>query len=211
MGVQSLEWGSQLPSSANKYLRLKQKGDNVQFKIAQKPVYTAKHFLTTEDGGWNVIECSRISSGEECEYCENYFKIMARIKKFKEVQDADDKDPEVKLMREEARSFNAAIQFYFPILDRKDEKFKILQTTGGVRNKFNAQFDSGIDVMAKEWIVRNTGSAVPSERYALSLVDSADVKPLTESEVVEFEKAKGYDLSEISNSGSNDKDDDLSI
>lgn len=209
MPVQPLGFGQKLPSSGNTFLRLKTKGEQVQFKIAQEPVYDGKHFMQLSDPEtgevrWDVTECPRIAEGEECQYCEQYFELMAMIKKFKKAEDVDDDHPEVKRMKQDARKYAVSIQHYFPILNRNDGKFAILQITNGVKNKFNAQFENGIDVMSKEWILRNTGSASPVERYALSLVDSADVKPLTDEETEEFEKAKNYDLSQISNSGSSD-------
>lgn len=209
MPVQSLSFGQKLPSTGNTFLRLKQKGEKVQFKIAQEPVFDGKHFmqLSDQDTGevrWEVTECPRIASGDECNYCEQYFELMAMIKKFKAAEKVDDDNAEVKRMRQDARKYAVAIQFYFPILNRNDGKFAILQVTNGVRNKFNAQFENGVDVMNKEWILSNTGSASPAERYSLSLVDSADVKPLSPEEEEEFAKAKAYDLSQISQTNGSD-------
>lgn len=211
MPVQSLSFGQKLPSTGNTFLRLKGKGEKVQFKIAQEPVFDGKHFVELSDPEtheikWEVTECPRIASGDECEKCEQYFELMAMIKKFKQAENVDDNHSEVKRMRQDARKYAVSIQFYFPILNRNDGKFAILQVTNGVRNKFNAQFENGIDVMSKEWILSNTGSPSPAERYSLSLVDSADVKPLTPEEEEEFAKAKAYDLSQISQSGSEDSD-----
>lgn len=213
MPVQSLGFGQKLPSSGNTFLRLKGKGEKVQFKIAQEPVYDGKHFMQLSDPDtgevkWEVTECPRIASGEECNYCEQYFEIMAMVKKFKQAEKVDDDNAEVKRMRQDARKYAVAISHYFPILNRNDGKFAILQITNGVKNKFNAHFENGIDVMAKEWILSNTGSASPAERYSLSLVDSADVKPLTPEEEEEFAKAKAYDLSQISHSNGGEPVDD---
>ena len=205
MSVNSLSFGQSLPGGGNSYLRIKQKGDMVQFKIAQEPVYTGKHFAET-DGKWTVTECPRIAEREDCETCTKYFELMDMVKKFKAAENVDDENTEVKNMKKEARQYAVSIEFYFPILDRSDGKFKILQTTNGVRNKFNAQFEAGIAVMDKEWILRNTGSPSPAERYSLSPVDSADVKPLTPEEEEEFTKAKAYDLSQISQGGADDGD-----
>lgn len=205
MGVQPLAFGQSLPSRGGEYLRLKNKGDQVQFKIAQEPVYTGKHFQTKEDGSWDVTDCPRIQEGDDCDLCEKFFEIKSLVKQFKQAENVKDDNEEVKRMNNEARNYAVAIQFYFPILDRSDGKFKILQTTNGVRGQFNDKFESGIKVMEKEWILRNTGE-VGGKRYALSMVDSADVVKLSEEEEAEFEKAKAYDLSQISNSGSNEED-----
>ena len=206
MSVQSLSFGQSLPGSGSNFLRLKIKGEKVQFRIAQEPVYDGKHFIQltdpdTKEAKWQVTECSRIASGEECAYCEQYFELMAHIKKFKLAEGVDDEHPEVKRMKTEAGKNSVNIQWYFPILNRADGKFAILQTTNGVRNKFNAQFANGIDVMSKEWVLSNTGSPSPAERYSISLVDSADVKKFSPEEELEWEKARSYDLSQISHSG----------
>lgn len=205
MPVQSLSFGQNLPSTGGLFLRIKEKGDQVQFKIAQEPVYTGKHFIQTETG-WDVSECPRIASGDECERCNKYFELMSMVKKFKAAEKVDDTHPEVKRMRNEARQYAVSIEFYFPILDRGDGKFKILQTTNGVRNKFNVQFEAGVDVMGTEWILRNTGSPSPAERYMLAPVDSSKVAPLTPEEVEEWNRAKAYDLSQIAQGGSDDLD-----
>lgn len=209
MGVQSLAFGQKLPGTANQFLRLKEKGDQVQFRIAleegQDPVYTGKHFQTKEDGSWNVTDCVRIQDGGECELCEKFFEIKNLIKEFKAAENVDDKNPEVKRMENEARNYSVAIQFFFPILDRGDGKFKILQTTNGVRNQFNEKFESGIKIFEKEWILRNTGEPA-GKKYSLAMVDSADVKKLSAEEEEEFKKAKAYDLSQISNSNGGDEE-----
>lgn len=204
MSVKTLSFGQELPNSRNTFLRLKQKGDKVQFKIAQEPVYMGKHFIQTENG-WNVPECPRIATNNDCNYCDNdcdyceqYFSIMSEVKKMKALDKSlKDSSPKIKKLLDKAYPFKVTIEFYFPILDRGDKKFKILQTTNGVRNKFNAQFQAGIDVMNTEWILMNTGSTNPNERYMLTPVDSAKVTEMSENEVVEWEKAKKYDLSVI--------------
>lgn len=210
MAVQPLGFGQKLPSTGNSFLRLKKAGDKVQFKIAQQPVYDGKHFmqLTDPDTGeakWDVTECQRIASGDECEYCNKYFKIMAAVKKFKQAEKVEDDNAEVKRMKKDAQKYAVSISHYFPILNRIDSKFTILQVTNGVKNKFNAQFENGIDVMAKEWILSNTGDASPANRFSLSLVDSADVKPMTPEEQGEFEKARIYDLNTISQSSKSEE------
>lgn len=215
MPVQSLSFGQQLPGSGDKFLRVKQKGDQVQFKIAQEPVFTGKHFIQftdpeTQQTKWEVPECSRITSGEDCEHCEKFFAVKARQKKLlggRKPNDLNNEErQEFNRMDLEARQYGATIEFYFPILDRSDGKFKILQTTNGVRNKFNAQFEAGVDVLDTEWILRNTGSASPAERYMLTPVDSSKVAKFSAEEEEEWAKACGYDLSQISQGGNNDSE-----
>ena len=197
MSTQKIGWGEKLPGAGDMFLTLKNKGDKVQFRIAQEPVHTGKHF-TLVDGKWDVTTCPRVMENEECETCNKYFTIAAKIKKLKAADKTlDDDSKEIKALKEEARPFQAAIQWHFPVLDREDGKFKILQTTNGVRNKFNALFEQGVEVMETEWVLSNTGSKSPAERYLLSAVDSKNVKPFTPEEEAEWAKAQGYDLSHI--------------
>lgn len=207
MSAKPLAFGQKLPGSSTDYLRVKISGEKVQFRIGQEPVFIGKHFMQEvgEDGSlkWNIFECPRMMENGECETCDQFFELMAMVKKFKAAEKVDDNHPEVKRMKEDARKFAVTIEVYLPILNRNDGKFAILQTTNGVKNKWEAMFADGVDVMAKEWVLRNTGSKVPSERYSLSMVDSADVKPLTPEEEDEFKKAKTYDLSSISSVGGN--------
>lgn len=203
MSVQPLAFGQKLPSSGTDYLRVKEKGDQVQFRIAQQPVFTGKHFMKTESG-WDVTDCLRVTEQEDCEKCEKFFELKALAKQSK------DDEKEFKRLDNEARAYSAAIQFYFPILDRGTGKFRILQTTNGVRNKLNVQFLTGIDVMGKEWVLANTGG-VGINKYNLAPVDSADVKPFTPDEELEFEKAQKFDLSVIAQPQRGDADADDSL
>lgn len=195
--MNTLDFGTNMPNSGNLYLRAKQKGDKLTFRIAQNPVYTGKHFTKLEDGKWDVISCPRINEGSECEFCELFFKFKAEAKKLKGVDDKKAKENE-----EQARNYSVAVSFYFPVLNRDTEEFGILQTTMGVRNKLNAQHEAGVKVLEKDWILLNTGSANPGERYMITPVDSADSKPLSDKEKAEFIKALAFDLGSLNEGGS---------
>ncbi len=199
--MQSLAFGENFKSSGNTYLRVKQKGDKIQFRIAQAPSYVGKHFLKKE-GGWDVPSCPRINDQGECDTCELYFKGMAESKKLKEV---DKKQSEK--TAEEANKFKSTVTFYFPVLDRGTETFGILQTTMGVRNKINEFHEAGTDVMSKDFILRNTG-LTGRDLYSLTMVDSADTKPFTDKEKVEYKKAQEFDLTSI-NEGQSQQDEEL--
>jgi len=186
MNINSLEFGKSMSGASSLFRRLGEKGDHIQFKIAQNPVYTGKHFQQKETG-WDITECVRVNNHEECDRCNEYFRIKALSKKAK----ASGNEEEHTKLENEARDYNASIQFYFPVLNRNTEDFDILQTTYGVRNQLNEHFESGVDVLEKEWILRNTGIK-GAKKYSLSMVDSAEVAPLSESEVIAFEMAKKY-------------------
>ena len=199
MSANVLAFGDSMPSQGNMFLRVKQKGDKIQFRIAQHPVYVGKHFIQKENG-WDVPSCPRINSQEECSYCEEYFKLMAAAKQFK---DTDPKKYEE--LKKEARPYNCSITFYFPVLNRNESTFGVLQTTLGVRNKINEFFEAGTDVMKKDFILRNTGSESPKDRYSLTIVDSAETPPFTPEEEAKYQKATVSDLTSIKESNGSEE------
>jgi hypothetical protein len=202
--MNSLEFGQDMPSAGNMYLRVKQKGDFVQFILGQKPSYVGKHFMEKENG-WDVTSCPRINdNGEKCELCDLFFKAKAQEKKLKDAKAPQD---EIDTASKEARKYSCAITFYFPVLDRTTGKFGVLQTTQGVRSKINEFHENGTDVFAKEFILRNTGK-VGKDRYSLTMVDSADAKELTPEDMQEWQKAKEYDMNLI-NDGASQTDESL--
>lgn len=201
--MQTLSFDQDIPSRGNTYLRVKQKGDKIQFRLAKDPAFVGKHFIEKE-AGWDVLPCPRINSQDECEMCDMFFAAKAELKKLEELKDPADAD-KIKGLKNEARKYGCSIAFYFPILNRDTGKMGILQTTGGVRNKIKAQHEAGVNVFEREWILRNTGSANPGEIYSLIPVDSADVHDFTEEEVVEYQKAKDFDMMKI-NDGSSQSD-----
>lgn len=208
MSSNTLDFGAKLPSKGNQYLQVKEKGDKIQFRIAQSPTYTAKHFLQTDDG-WDITLCPRINDQAECDKCELYFEAQGQIKKLlagrKKEELAQDEVKELKGLEGEARKWNAAIQFHFPVLNRQSGEFGILQTTMGVRNKINEFHENGTNVFEKDFVLRNTGG-VGRDRYSVTMVDSADTEDFTEEEVAEYEKAKKFDLNSLGGSSSQDEE-----
>lgn len=212
MGAKTLGFGQPVPgTSNNNFLRLKQKGDKVQFRFSQEPAFYAKHFiaLTDEQTGqkrWEVPECPRIMNGDDCDTCVEFFKIKAKQKKLLNGRQKDalekEERQEFNRLDLQARDFAPTIEHYFSILDRGDGKFKILQTTNGVKNKFNAYMEQGVDVFDTEWVLSNTGSASPAERYLLTPVDSKKAEAIKPEEEEEWAKAASYDLSQVASGGS---------
>lgn len=204
----TLEFGAKLPSSGSQFFQVKQKGDRIQFRIAQTPTYTGKHFLEQE-GGWDITLCPRINEQETCDKCELYFGAQAEIKKLLGGRKKEDLTPEeqkeVKGLEGEARKWNAAVQFHFPVLNRDTEQFVVLQTTMGVRNKINEFHENGTNVFEKDFVLRNTG-LTGRDLYSLTIVDSADTKKLSDKEKEELAKAKAYDLTAMGGSGTPDEE-----
>lgn len=204
--AQILGFGQKIPGSGSDFLRLKQKGDKAQFRIAQEPAFYAKHFIQLKDEvtgqtKWDVPECPRIMKGEDCESCVAFFKIKAEQKKLLAGRNKDDLEKEERQQFNrldlQTRDYAPTIEHYFAILDRSDGKAKILQTTNGVKNKFNAYFESEVDVLDTEWMLSNTGSASPAERYLLQPVDSSKVAKFSPEEEEEWAKAGAIDLSQV--------------
>ncbi len=206
--MQRLDFGQTMPGRKDQFLRVKQKGDTIKFRIAQPPVYTGKHFATVKDpttgeSKWDVTECPRINGGGECGICEKFFEAKAKAKKLK------DEDPVAsKNYENEARGYSVAIQFYFPILNRDTQEFGILQTTQGVRNKINEIAEVGVDIFEKDWVLRNTGSESPKDLYSIVAMDSKDTAKLTDKEDDELVRAQSFDMMSI-NEGQSTSDEGL--
>lgn len=198
--MQKTEFGQDIPRSGGNFLRVKNAGDKITFRLAQPPVHTGKHFLTDESGKWNVVGCPRINEAEECEYCESYFAIMAEAKEAEAKGDKAASDALKETAREGGKQ--VALQFYYPVLNRDTESFGILQTTYGVKKKIDDMFNNGVKVTERDMVLGNTGKPAAA-LYALTVVDSADSTALTEKEVEEYAKAKNFDTSTISDTKQN--------
>jgi hypothetical protein len=190
--------GEPLPSSGGQFLRMRQSGDKVQFRIAQEPVFEGKHFTPTEGGKWVVTSCPRINDGDPCDLCETFFAGMAEAKKYEE---SGDKEKSAACKDSIPRGCKPSFIYYFPILNRDTGKMALLQTTAGVKKEMDKKAGDGVKVFDRDWILRNTGSASPKDLYSLTVVDSAETKKIVGDEIVEFEKALNYDMLKI-NSGS---------
>lgn len=208
--MNTIDFDSDMPSAGSLYLRVKEKGDQLQFRIAQNPGYEGKHFLqfTDPDTGeikWEVPSCPRINDNSDCEYCDLFFAAKAEQKKLEAMKPTDKESlDKIEGLKKEARKYGAATTFYFPVLNRTTGKMGILQTTGGVRNKVKEFHDNGTNIFEKDFVLRNTGKP-GKERYALTMVDSADTAKFTDEEKAEYEKAQNFDLNTI-NDGSSQTD-----
>jgi hypothetical protein len=189
--------GTPTPRSGGQFLRMKQAGDKITFRIAQEPVFEGKHFMQAEDGSWTVTSCPRINDNDQCDLCDKFFSIKADEKKAKEIKD----EASAKLLGKEARKYAPSTAYYFAILNRDTGKMGVLQTTMGVKNEMDKKAGDGVKVFDRDWVLRNTGSSSPKDLYSLTPVDSSETKKIEGDEIVEFEKALNYDMLKI-NSGS---------
>jgi hypothetical protein len=184
-----IDFGSELPSTGSKFLKLKSKGDKVQIRLLDRPFYYGQHFLKDEAGKWNVVPCPRINDQDECEYCEKFFSIIAKAKK-----DGDPK--EIEEAKKEARAFQPSTQFYYPVLNRDTGKFQIFQTTKSVRDKIETEAKMGVKVLETDFIVLRAETS-PQNYYGVTKVDSSEVKALSTEEKDEIKKSKQTDLESI--------------
>jgi len=186
----------------NEIVRLKAKGDKIQFRFAGNGYYEGIHFVKDENGITKITLCPRIMQSEECELCKKYFE---EVKKANLIEDEAKKNKALKVAKD---SYGVAIKFYYPILDRGTGKAKILQTTLSVRKKIEALVTAGIDVLASEFVLVRTEQP-GSDYYQLIRVDSSEVKKLSEEEKKELTRVKEFDLEKILNRETKKSDLDL--
>lgn len=195
---QELPFGKEMPKRGGSFLRMKNKGDKIIFRIAQNPVFEGKHFMQTDEK-WDVHPCSRINENQECDLCELFFAAKQEAKDASLVKDKE----KAEACEKEARKYRVAVIFYFSILNRDTEEAVILQTTEGVRNQINAQFEAGVKVFDRDLVLKNTGSESPKDRYVIAVVDSSESKKLTTKEKKALKEAKEHDMNTINDGKSN--------
>lgn len=176
----------------SQFLRLKSKGDKVQFRLAKGAVYEGKHFLTNEQGETEFSYCARIMTqgAEKCPTCEKFFELK------REAKETPDKSKREELLQDASKKYGVKISFYWPIVDRADGKAKILQTSLSVRSKFESMVEAGVNILDSDFILLRTETP-GADYYSLIRVDSKDTKELSKEEKEELTKAKNMDLEEI--------------
>jgi hypothetical protein len=175
----SISYTDQFSISSDSFKKLTAKGDKVHFRLLNDPVYEGKHFIKQGDE-WLVEPCPRINAKQECFYCEQFFGLM------KEAKAETDKD-KIEEIKKEANKSKATIIFYFPILNRDEEIFQILQGPKLFFDKLGDEAKAGINILEKDYIMTRTEKP-GSDYYVLTRMDSADTKPLTEKEIAESAK-----------------------
>ncbi len=202
--MQSTKIGEDIPKTGSNFIRVKKANEKVTFRIAQEyDRHTGKHFLTDEEGKWNVVPCPRINTNgeEECEHCNEFFELMAQAKK----AEASGDKKAASALKEDARKDGRAVamEFYYSVLNRDTQTAGILQTTYGVKKGFDDKANNGVKIMERDFVLKNTGKP-GAARYALDVVDSADSLPLSEKEQEEYLKAQSYDMNQINSGGNTD-------
>lgn len=173
-----IDFGESITPQTNKFIRLKDAGEQLQFRIIGKPFAEGNHFFLN-NGKWDVIPCPRINEGEYCQYCDKLFKSIKSIPK---IEDKKEYREAVESVKEGLKGYDVAISFNFPVINRETGEFAVFQSTVGIRNKIEEQFALGVRVMDVDFLVKNTGKK-GKERYIFTKVDSSETKELTAEEV----------------------------
>lgn len=183
------QWGDKETFSASKFIKLKSKGDKLQFKILGNYHFDGKHFMgEMKNGKWEgeVKDCPRINDKAECETCEMFFAAHRSAKK-----DNLTKQETEKLVN----PFKPSISYYFPVLNRTTEQFEVFQTTPGVKNAIDAKLELNPKVLERDLIVMRT--EIPGNYYSLDVVDSADTRELSAKEVEESKKGSEVNMKDF--------------
>jgi hypothetical protein len=183
-----VDYGTPFDQGNSQFFKLKSKGDKLQFRLLGAPFVEGKHFFETADG-WDIQDCPRINDKAECEHCNKYFSIIAKAKKTGD-------ESMLKQARKEAEKYKCSVSFYFPVLDRNAEKFRIFKSAQSVRAKIETEVEMGTKVLEVDFIVMRTEQP-GTNYYSLTRVDSAQTKKLTEDEKLEVEKYKSINLEEL--------------
>lgn len=187
--------GSTLPiDSRGLFIDLKGKGESVTVRFATAEFYyDGKHFNKDEaTGKWVVTACPRINEEAPCDMCDKFFEFK---KLAKDAGKAGDKAGEEDL-NNKARPYGAKMSFYYPVLNRETGTAKIFKTSLSIRLKLEEMLKAGVKVLERDFVITRTERA-GSDYYTLIPIDSADVKPFTEKDGVELQKAKDFVLTDI--------------
>lgn len=199
----SLKIGQKADFEQGLFVSLRKKGDSLTIRLLGDLYYNGVHFSDLGNNTFETAPCKRINFGEECPTCEKYTKVMAPVRKLKEqmksLKSNKDKaviEAQIKDIQEIAKPFKVKMNFYYPILNRDTGKAQIFKTSLQVRIKIDLENESGTDVFAYDWVVKRIEEN-PQNYYSLVRVDSAKMRPLTDEEKKEIEKASAWNMGEL--------------
>lgn len=195
-----VQFGEKFSTSKSKFFSLKSNGDKIRIRLLGAPYVEGKHFDQNPDDTWNVTDCPRVNNREECDLCEKYFSIIAKAKKT-----GDEKL--IKESKKEARKYQAAVNFYFPVINRDTQEFTLFKSKVSVKNQLEEELAAGTNLFESDFVVMRTETN-GLVRYPVKRVDSSDTPPLTEMELEAKESYKKIDITDIVNA---QRDDDGEI
>lgn len=186
----------------SKFLELKVKDQKFHIRFLGSAVYEGKHFFQLDGGKWEIVQCPRIMHDKECAHCEKFFEAKKQMKVMKdEFGEVDSMDAphkaQFKGYEAVAKKFGVTTVFYYPVLNRETEEAGILKCSTSIRWALDEEFSNGVRILDFDYIVKRT--EVPGKYYTLTRMDSATIKPFTEKENAEIDKALGWDLEDIVN------------
>ena len=189
------QMGSTLPiDSRGLFVDLKSKGESVTVRFATAEFYyDGKHFTKDENTGkWVFTGCPRINEDAPCDMCDKFFELKKLAKDAKKAGDSNGEEN----LNNQARAYGAKVSFYYPILDRNSGMAKIFKTSLSVRLKLEDFLKAGVKVMDSDFTITRT-ERTGADYYTVIRVDSAEVKPFTDKDKTELDKAKAFVLSDI--------------
>ncbi len=182
------------------FLELKNKDQKFRVRFLGSAVYDGKHFFKQADGKWNISYCPRIMNNKDCQFCEKFFEAKRLMKELKNELGEPDQMPvekrnEYKRLENVAKTYGETTTFYYPVLDRETEQAGILKCAPSIRWMLDEEHSNGVKILDFDYIVKRT--EVPGKYYTLTRLDSSMIKPFTEKENEEIDKALGWDLDKM--------------
>ena len=185
------------------FTSLKKKGDSILLRLLGNLYYNGVHLIPIGENKWQSSDCPKINTEEYCEICNTYAKAIKPVwelkKQLKTITNKKEKaiiKGQIEDILDAAKDNKVKVNFYYPILDRATGRAKIFKTSTSVRIKFDTELKAGIDVFAYDWTIVRVQES-PQNYYSVVRVDSSQMKPLTDSEKAEIEKAKLWNVGEM--------------
>ena len=164
-----------LPKGESKYIKLRNKGEFILFRIAGTPTYETDHWVNKEK-----FSCDKYNSADNdtpCHYCDDYATALAKGDK------------------KVARDIKPVTTFRYPILDRTTGKAGIYEFTAkSIHYGVDGYKRMGIDVFGCDWRVdrlKQTVDEPGSEFWSLKRLGEG---VLSKEEKAELKKASEFEL-----------------
>ena len=173
----AIEFGQELnlPKGESKYLKLRNKGDYIVFRIAGTPVYETDHWINREK-----VSCDKYNSLDNdapCHYCDEYEAAVS----------ADDKQA--------IRDLKPVTTFMYPILDRTSGKAGIYQFTAkSIHYGIDGYSKMGIDVFGCDWRVDRNKQTVDEAGPEFWSLKRLGEGVLSKEEKAELKRANEFEL-----------------
>ena len=176
-----------LPKGESKYIKLRNKGDFILFRIAGTPVYETDHWVDR-----NKFPCDKYNSLDNdapCHYCDDYLDAVANGDK------------------KTVRELRPVTTFKYPVLDRTSGKAGIYEFTAkSIHYGIDGYAKMGIDVFGCDWRVdrlKQTVDEAGPEFWSLKRLGDG---VLSKEEKAELKRASEFELEGKESESVNPKD-----